>query len=87
MTDTDTDAKARGVKLGGLRDKTMRRNVVWQAQAQERAEKLQGIVAPLRDQGASLREIVEALTEAGVETPQGGAWHPTSVARLLERLA
>ncbi len=81
------EAKARGVKLGGLRDKTMRRNVVWQAMAQDRAEKLKAIVAPLRDQGASIRTIVKALTVAGVETPQGGAWHPSSVARLLARLA
>ncbi len=81
------EAKARGVKLGGLRDKTMRRNAVWQAMAQERAEKLRAIVAPLREQGASIRAIVKALTVAGVETPQGGSWHPSSVARLLARLA
>ncbi len=81
------EAKARGVKLGGLRDRTMKRNKVWQAMAQERAEKLRAIVAPLRDQGASIRTIVKALTVAGVETPQGGAWHPSSVARLLARLA
>ena len=81
------EAKARGVKLGGLRDRTMRRNAVWQAMAQERAEKLRGIVGPLRDQGASIRAIVKALTVAGVETPPGGAWHPSSVARLLARLA
>ncbi len=81
------EAKARGVKLGGLRDKTMKRNAVWQAMAQERAEKLRAIVAPLRDQGASIRTIVKALTVAGVETPQGGAWHPSSVSRLLARLA
>ncbi len=81
------EAKARGVKLGGLRDKTMKRNAVWQAMAQERAEKLRAIVAPLRDQGASIRTIVKALTEAGVETAQGGAWHPSSVARLVARLA
>ncbi len=58
-----------------------------EAMAQERAEKLRAIVAPLRDQGASIRAIVKALTVAGVETPQGGAWHPSSVARLLARLA
>ena len=40
------EAKARGTKLGGLRDKTMRRNEVLKAQAQERAEKLGGIVVP-----------------------------------------
>ncbi len=81
------EAKARGVKLGGLRDRTMKRNAVWQAMAQERAEKLRGIVGPLRDQGASIRTIVKTLTEAGVETAQGGAWHPSSVARLVARLA
>lgn len=81
------EAKARGVKLGGLRDRTMRRNVVWQAQAQERAEKLRAIVGPLRDQGATIRAIVAALNGANIATPQGGAWHPSTVARLVARLA
>ena len=80
------EAKARGTKLGGLRDKTMRRNEVLKAQAQERAEKLGGIVVPLRNQGATLREIVDALTEAGIPTPRGAAWHPTAVSRLLARV-
>jgi DNA invertase Pin-like site-specific DNA recombinase len=80
------EAKARGVKLGGLRDKTMKRNVVLKAQANERARKLEGIVRPLRDSNASLREIAEALNGAGLETPRGGQWHPTSVMRLLDRI-
>ena len=80
------EAKARGVKLGGLRDRTMKRNKVLMAQAQERAEKLKGLVVPLRDQGATLRDIVAALNSAGILTPRGGNWHPTGVQRLLARL-
>jgi len=79
------EAKARGTKLGGLRDKTMRRNIVLKAQAQERAKRLEGIVKPLRDQGATLRDIAVALNAAGQQTPRGGSWHPTSVSRLLAR--
>ena len=80
------EAKARGKKLGGLRDKTMRRNAVLKAQAQERARRLEDIVRPLRDQGATLRDIAAALNKAGQKTPRGGSWHPTSVSRLLARI-
>jgi len=80
------EAKARGVQLGGLRDKTMKRNAVVKANADARAMKLEGIVRPLRDSNATLREIADALNGAGLATPRGGRWHPTSVARLLERL-
>jgi len=80
------EAKARGQKLGGLRDKTMKRNEVLKANADARAKKLEGIVLPLQEANASLRDIAEALNSAGLETPRGGQWHPTSVARLIERL-
>jgi len=80
------EAKARGTKLGGLRDTTMKRNAVVKANADARARKLEGIVRPLRESKATLRDIAGALNGAGVETPRGGAWHPTSVARLLERI-
>ncbi|MEE1612725.1 recombinase family protein [Microvirga sp. CF3016] len=80
------EAKARGQKLGGLRDKTMKRNEVLKANANARAKKLEGIVLPLKEANASLRDIAEALNSAGLETPRGGLWHPTSVARLLGRL-
>ncbi len=80
------EAKARGVQLGGLRDATMRRNEAVRANADARAEKLSGIVLPLRDANATLRDIAAALNGAGLKTPRGGQWHPTSVARLIERL-
>lgn len=80
------EAKGRGVKLGGLRDKTMKRNVVLKAQADERAKKLEGLVRPLQESGASLQAIADALNGANVATPRGGDWYPASVARLLKRL-
>src|SRR4051794_41138139 len=81
------EAKARGVKLGGLRDGTMKRNLVVKASADATARKREGIVRPLREASASLRHIAEALNGAGLQTPRGGRWYPTSVARLLERVA
>ncbi|WP_435419359.1 recombinase family protein [Parerythrobacter aurantius] len=34
----------------------------------------------------SLRATAEALNKAGISSPAGKAWHPTSVSRLLKRL-
>lgn len=80
-------AKARGKKLGGLRDKTMKRNDAVKANAQRRAEKVAGIVVPLREAGKSLRDIAAELDKAGVETARGGKWSAAQVKRVLERLA
>jgi len=45
------------------------------------------IVDDLRSQGfTSVRAISTQLNERGILTPRGGAWHPTSAARLLSRL-
>ena len=80
------EAKARGQKLGGLRDKTMKRNEVIKADAQKRAQKVAAMVVPMREAGKSLREIAEALNEAGVQTARGGKWQASQVMRTLERL-
>jgi DNA invertase Pin-like site-specific DNA recombinase len=79
------EAKARGVKLGGLRDATMQRNVVRQRQAQEFAAKLSSIIVPLREQGKTYLEIGQALNEAGIATARGGKWQPTQVKRVIDR--
>ncbi len=81
-----TAAKARGKKLGGLRDKTLKRNDAVKANAQRRAEKIAGIVVPLREAGKSLREIAAELGNAGVETARGGRWSAAQVQRVLQRL-
>ncbi len=80
------EAKAKGAKLGGLRDKTMKRNKAIQANAVARAKKVAQTVHPLRAQGMSLRAIADALNTSGVPTARGGKWQPAQVSRVLERL-
>ena len=80
------EAKAKGVKLGGLRDATGKRNDAVQANAKRRAEKVSGIVLPLRKQGVTLRGIADTLNASGVPTARGGQWQASQVQRVLERL-
>jgi len=55
--------------------------------AAHRASNLRAIVDDLRSQGfTSVRAIASQLNERGILMPRGGAWHPTSAARLLSRL-
>jgi DNA invertase Pin-like site-specific DNA recombinase len=91
-----TAAKARGVKLGNpngaraLKGKqTGNKEAVAKitANATQRAVNLKGIIEDLREQGVtSIRAIATELNGRGILTPRRRAWHPTSVARLLERL-
>lgn len=80
------EAKAKGSKLGGLRDATGKRNEVVSANAMKRAEKVSGIVLPLRKQGATLRSIAATLNASGVPTARGGEWQASQVKRVIERL-
>ena len=81
------EAKARGVKLGGLRDSTMKRNKVRQANALAQAKSIERIVKPLREQGSPLRAIAETLNSAKIKTPRGNEWNASQVARVIARLA
>lgn len=81
------EAKARGQKLGGLRDKTGARNEAIQREARAFAEKVAPIIQPMRAAGRTLTEIATALDGAGIETPRGGKWTATQVKRVLDRLA
>lgn len=80
------EAKARGVKLGGLRDATMKRNLYVKTFALDRAKRVESVIAPLRQGGATLQAIADALNAASVPTARGGQWHPAQVQRTLERL-
>lgn len=79
-------AKARGQKLGGLRDATMRRNAAIQAKAKAEADRVMKVIGPLRRSGATLATIAATLNETGVPTSRGGTWTPTQVSRVLERV-
>ncbi|MFC4724530.1 recombinase family protein [Glycocaulis abyssi] len=79
-------AKARGVKLGGDRGNIAQINAAKRAKADAFAETVGGIVKPLRERGATLREIAEALNAAGVPTRGGGRWYANTVSRVAARL-
>jgi len=81
------EAKARGTKLGGLRDKTMQRNVAIQAKAKAEAERVMKVVKPLRDAGQSLTAIAITLNDMKVATSRGGQWTAMQVSRVIERVA
>jgi DNA invertase Pin-like site-specific DNA recombinase len=80
-------AKARGVVLGNPRlDQAQPRGAAGMRAAAERfAASVLPIVKPLRDQGLSLRAIVDILDLHGVSTARGGRWAPTQVAGVLRR--
>jgi DNA invertase Pin-like site-specific DNA recombinase len=78
-------AKARGVRLG--RNGAERLAPANKAAAAERAKNLRLVLADLIASGASLRQIAAELTKRGIGTPRGGRWHPTTIGRLLNRLA
>jgi DNA invertase Pin-like site-specific DNA recombinase len=80
------EAKAKGKKLGGLRDKTMQRNKAVQANAHRRAEQVSGLILPLRAAGKSLREIAAELNKANVQTARGGEWQASQIKRVIARL-
>jgi DNA invertase Pin-like site-specific DNA recombinase len=82
-------AKARGTVLGGYRG-GRKPNPQEGAEARKRhaddfAARLQPIVAPMRDQGMSLRQIAARLAADSIETPNGGAWSADAVRRVLLR--
>lgn len=79
-------AKANGKKLGGLRDLTMQRNVVRAKKADAYATRVGTMISSLKAQGKSLAEIADQMSQLGVPRPQGGAWSPIAVSRVLARL-
>jgi DNA invertase Pin-like site-specific DNA recombinase len=90
-------AKRRGVKLGNpngaraLKGKQIGNDAAVariRTKAAEHAENLRAIIADIRTQGVtSVRGIADELNRRGILTPRGGDWHPTSAARLLDRLS
>jgi DNA invertase Pin-like site-specific DNA recombinase len=80
------EAKARGVKLGGLRDKTNERNKAKKEKALAEAKKYHSIIGPLRKQGGSFSTIAEALNSSGLKTQRGGDFKAMTVKRIVDRL-
>lgn len=80
-------AKARGVKLGGMRDATGARNAAIQVKANREADKLMSIIGPMHKAGTSMQQIAKALDAQGIGTSRGGKWSATQVSRVLARAA
>ncbi len=90
-------AKARGVKLGnpngalalkGKQTGNAKAVAKIKEKAAQRAVGLQAIIAGMRHSGiTSVRTIADELNRQGIGAPRGGSWHPTAVARLLNRLS
>lgn len=78
-------AKARGVKLGGMRDATMKRNVVAKANADRFAHSVAPIIRSMRENNETLQAIADALNASGKPTPRGGQWTATAVKRVIAR--
>jgi DNA invertase Pin-like site-specific DNA recombinase len=73
-------AKARGVVIGGMRDKSRE----LQVEARERAEALREIFAELV--GLSHRAVAKTLNERGIKTAAGKTWTAVQVTRVRGRL-
>jgi DNA invertase Pin-like site-specific DNA recombinase len=78
-------AKRRGVVLG--RNGKERLAPANRAAALDRACPLKPILSELTNAGLSMRAIAAELTARGIPTVGGGAWHPQTVARVMERVA
>jgi hypothetical protein len=58
------------------------------ANASQRASDLKVIVDDIKQAGiTTVRGIAEELQAKGFKAPRGDTWHPTAVARLLNRLS
>ena len=78
-------AKARGVVLGATGKALAKEH---KAKAAKFARSLRPVIKELASEGiTTVRAVAEALNIRNIPTPRGGKWHPTSVARLLARLA
>jgi DNA invertase Pin-like site-specific DNA recombinase len=73
-------AKARGVKLGGLK----RGGLEAQQAAADFAERMRPVFAELS--GLSTRKAAEELNRRGIAAHGGGQWHAMQVTRVRERL-
>jgi DNA invertase Pin-like site-specific DNA recombinase len=80
--------KAQGVKLGNPRaaDAAVKGRAAQVASADHFAANVLPIIASIRASGISTHTaIAEALNNRGIRTARGGAWHATTVRRLLAR--
>ena len=79
-------AKARGTKLGAPVQHLEVLAKARQEKARREAEKVSGVIVPLRRAGTSLRGICDVLNGSGLRTSRGTSFHPSLVSRMLTSL-
>ena len=82
-----TEAKKRGVLLGGRRKGAEKRHIAVKAEADRNASKVIDLIKPLKDAGQTLQQIADGLNASGIQTSRSGKWYPISVKRVLERIS
>ena len=80
------EKKASGAVLGGLRDKTNRRNKQKFETANKHAEKMWSLVGPLVDQGLSYRSIANRLNSMHIRSSNGGRFYSQTVKNIINRV-
>lgn len=79
-------AKARGIRLGAPSyhlDSLARSR---SAAALKAAQKVEGIILPLRKQGSTLKQICDVLNSSGIKTRTGKLFAPMQVSRMIKHL-
>ncbi|MBD8678312.1 recombinase family protein [Sphingomonas sp. CFBP 13720] len=87
-----TAAKARGVKLGGMRGHVLPSKKAAEASARSRSaaarKRSTDVIISIRriqDEGiTTLRQIALTLDKLGISAPRGGKWGPTQVSRIID---
>ena len=79
-------AKERGIKLGAPKHHIDDLAKARKNKARQEAEKISGVILPLRQQGASLKVICDTLNASGITTSRGNNFHPSLISRMLSTL-
>lgn len=81
-----SEAKARGVKLGGYREGHSAHHKAISAAADKAANRVGHTILSRRLAGATYQSIADELNALGVETVRGGQWYATTVRNYEQRL-
>ena len=81
------EAKRRGVRLGAPVHHIDDLAAARKQKALQDAQKVGGVIVPLRESGKSIRSICEVLNASGIRTSRGASFNERLVSRMLQRLA
>ena len=88
----ETQAKARGTKLGGLRENafggkhSLDGTKAVKQKADEYAMTVGTYIRQAQKAGQSLRQICQSLNDKGIKTARGGQWYAGTVRNMISRL-